>query len=155
MIIRRGTIDEMASFWYKFYTFEFFSDNIESGNAEFWTADDNGRLIGELYLFKRLDDADFADGKTTAYLYGFRVEEAMRGRGIGTMLMERVLERLRELGFIYAVIGVEPDKDSNIKLYNRLGFTEKIKSLRLNPCDVDENNMPTEGLEYILLRKAL
>ena len=155
MIIRQGTLAEMSSLWYKFYTFEFFSGNIESGNAEFWTVEDGGCLTGEIYIFKQLDDSDFADGNTTAYLYGFRIEEAVRGRGIGTMLMNRVLERLRELGFKYAVIGVEPDKVANIRLYNRLGFVDKIKTLRLNPCDVDRNNMPTEGPEYILLRKAL
>lgn len=155
MIIRQGTIEEMSSLWYKFYTFEFFSNNIESGNAEFWTVEDNGCLIGELYVFGKLDDIDFADGNTTAYLYGFRIEEAMRGRGIGTILMNHVFERLRELGFNYAVIGVEPDKEANMRLYNRLGFVDRIKTLRLNPCDVDENNMPTEGPEYILLRKVL
>ena len=82
-------------------------------------------MIGELYIFKELNDQDFADGNTTAYLYGFQIEELMRGKGLGTMLMNRVLERLHELNFQYVTLGVEPDKEANIRLYKRMGFTAK------------------------------
>ena len=37
----------------------------------------------------------------------------------------------------------------------RMGSIEKIKTIRENPCDVDENFLPTIGLEYLLLRKML
>ena len=137
MIIRQATIEEMVKLWYKFYTSEFFSDNIKQGNAEFWAIEHHARLIGEIYLFKKLDDHDFADGNTTAYLYGFQMEELMRGKGLGTMLMERVLVRLRELNFRYVTIGVKPEEEKNIRLYTKLGFKEKIKIVSVNPCDID------------------
>lgn len=155
MIIRQATIDEMLALWYKFYTSDFFAENIQRENAEFWAIEHHTRLIGELYLFKELNDHDFADGSTTAYLYGFRMEELMQGKGLGTMLMNRVLHRLKELNFNYVTIGVEPDQEANIRLYKRMGFTEKIKTITENPCDVDENFMPANGPAYILLRKAL
>lgn len=155
MIIRQATIDEMLALWFKFYTSDFFSDQIKKGNAEFWAIEHHARLIGELYLFKCLEDHDFADGKTTAYLYGLQIEEIMRGKGLGTMLMNRVFERLRELNFNYVTIGVEKDHEANVRLYTRLGFTEKIKAVCENPCDVDENDKPTIGPEYWLLRKIL
>lgn len=155
MIIRPGTPEEMFSLWYMFYTSDFFAENLQSGNAEFWTIDHNGRLIGEMYAFKKLDDRDFADGHTTAYLYGFYIDEAYRGIGLGTQLMNRVLERLCELGFRYATIGVEPDKQANVRLYTKMGFTEKVKAVSLNPCDVNEHFMPNPYPEYLLLRKHL
>jgi GNAT superfamily N-acetyltransferase len=128
---------------------------MESGNAEFWAIEYHARIIGELYLFKHLDDPDFADGYTTAYLYGFQIEEIMRGKGLGTRLMNRVLERLYELNFNYVTLGVEPHKEANIRLYTRMGFKEEIKTVSENPCDVDEYFKPTIGPEYILLRKTL
>ena len=155
MIIRQATIEEMVKLWYKFYTSEFFSDNMERDNAEFWAIQYHARLIGELYLFKQLGDHDFADGNITAYLYGFQIEEFMRGKGLGTLLMNTVLERLRELNFRYVTIGVEPDKEANVRLYTRLGFKEKIKMVTVNPCDVDENFNPIIGPKYLLLRKTL
>ena len=155
MTIRQGTIDEMLSIWYKFYTTEFFVENLKAGNAEFWTIEHQGLLLGELYLFKRLPDHDFADGFTTAYLYGFYIEEGMRGKGLGTMLLNRVLQRLSELGFRYATIGVMPQEQANVRLYERMGFTEKIKTAHMNLCDVDEQNNPTQYPDYWLLRKTL
>ncbi|MBB6444125.1 GNAT family N-acetyltransferase [Bacillus benzoevorans] len=155
MIIRQATIDEMFALWYKFYTSDFFADNIQRGNAEFWAMEYHARLIGELYIFKELHDRDFADGATTAYLYGFRIEELMRGKGLGTMLMDRVLHRLKALNFKYVTVGVELEHEENIRLYKRMGFTETIKTVTENPCDVDENFIPTYGPAYLLLRKAL
>ncbi|WP_428907984.1 GNAT family N-acetyltransferase [Niallia sp. Krafla_26] len=155
MIVRQATVDEMVRLWYKFYTSEFFKENIQKGNAEFWAIEHHNRLIGELYLFKHLNDHDFADGDSTAYLYGFQVEELMRGKGLGTMLMNHVLHRLVDLDFKYVTIGVEPDHEKNLQLYKRLGFTEKIKTVSKNPCDVNEDYLPTTGPEYLLLRKTL
>jgi Acetyltransferases len=128
---------------------------MESGNAEFWTMEDNGRLVGELYIFFHLTDQDFADGETTAYLCAFRIAEELRGKGLGTMLMNRVLERLRETGFLYATIGVEPEETANIRLYRRLGFRETIKMSGTDPCDVDSDFHPLACSEYMLLRKSL
>lgn len=79
MIIRQGTTDEMLSLWYKQYTSEFFTDKIKRGDAEFWTAEQDNKLIGELYLFRKLNDTDFADGKTTVYLCAFRIIEELQG----------------------------------------------------------------------------
>lgn len=155
MIIRQATTDEMHRLWYKFYTSDFFAEHMQKENAEFWAIEHHARLIGELYLFKELNDPDFADGDTTAYLYGFQIEELMRGKGLGTMLMNRVLERLRNLNFRYVTIGVEVNHASNIQLYKRMGFTEKIKIVTENPCDVDKNFIPVHGPEYILMRMEL
>lgn len=58
MIFRKATSEEMLPLWgYKDIgeaspTARFFCEHISSGNAEFWTIDDNGKLIGELYVLR-------------------------------------------------------------------------------------------------------
>ena len=57
MEIRKATDKEMLSLWgHKDMdsvppTTLFFAQNISSENAEFWTLNDNGQIIGELYIF--------------------------------------------------------------------------------------------------------
>ncbi len=155
MHIRQGTAEEMRALWYKQYTFEFMADRIRNNQAEFWTIEMDDRLVCELYAFFELDDKDFADGKTTAYLCAFRVAQALRGKGLGTKLVRKVLERLSDLGFSYATIGVEPGEIANVRLYDKLGFTEKVKTLSVDPCDVDSEFKPAPCAEYDLLRKKL
>lgn len=155
MIIRLGTINEMLSLWDKRYTSEFFKEKIENKEAEFWTIELDKELIGELYIFTALDNMQFTDGKTTAYLCAFRISEDFRGTGYGTALMNRVFIRLMELGFKYVTIGVEKDETANLRLYNRLGFTEDLGVFNYDPCDVDEHYSPRRCKEYNLLKKKL
>ena len=136
-------------------TARFFAENINSGNAEFWTVDDSGNLIGELYIFYNMEDQDFADGKQRAYLCAFRIREAFRGKGIGSRLLETVLLHLKNSGFSVATIGVEEDDEANIRLYSRFGFRTRIKNCVLDPCYMDEEMKPRVCPCFRLLRKDL
>ena len=162
MLIRKATGEEMLRLWgfpdekSASPTARFYCRNIASGNAVFWTVDHGGELIGELYVFLNLDDKDFADGKSTAYLCAFRVKEGYRGQGLGSRLMHAALAELKESGFRTATIGVGSDKPQNIRLYHRFGFTEKVKDCHYDPCGMDENNQPEyEEEAWWLLSKAL
>lgn len=162
MLIRKATGEEMLKLWgYQddisaSPTARFYYRHISSGNAVFWTLDNGGDLIGELYVFMNLEDKDFADGKTTAYLCAFRVKEGYRGQGLGSRIMETALAELKELGFRSATIGVGSDKPQNIQLYRRLGFNKKVKDCHYDPCGVDENNQPEyEEEAWWLLSKGL
>ena len=106
MKIRKASGEEMLQLWgcrdenSATPTAKYFYRNITSGNADFWTVDNGGDLVGELYVFLNIDeDADFADGLTTAYLCAFRIEPAFRGRGLGTRLLEAALADLECRGF--------------------------------------------------------
>lgn len=161
MVIRQATAGEMLSLWeYGSYdeaspTACFFARNIEAGNAVFWTIEEGGELIGELYVFFDLADKAFADGKTTAYLCAFRIKNEYRGKGLGSRLMEHALADLRARGFGLATIGVDSTEEQNIRLYHRLGFTKKIKDCFEDPCDVDEDMRPKACECYWLLKKEL
>ena len=148
ILIRKGTGEEMLRLWgYQDAaaaspTAKFFYRNVASGNAVFWTLDHDGELIGELYVFFDLEDKDFADGESTAYLCAFRVREEYRGQGYGSRLLRTALADLRERGFKKATIGVGSDQPRNLHLYRRFGFTVKIRDCHYDPCGMDENSQP-------------
>ena len=162
MLIRKATGAEMLKLWgYRDTdtvspTARFFDNNISSGNADFWTIDNNGELIGELYAFRDIpEDRDFADGKTTAYLCAFRVRKDFRGQGLGSRLLETVLAKMRAEGFQRVTIGVGPEEEQNVRLYRRIGFNVKIKDCYTDPCAMDENMRPQKDECYWLLAKEL
>ncbi len=161
MLIRTATCDEMLALWeYADFksaspTARFFYNNISSGNAVFWTTEDNGRLISELYVFRNLDDKDFANGADRAYLCAFRVEKECRGHGIGTALIKEVMAILKSEGIKTVTIGVAPEETDNVRLYRRLGFVNKIKDCFLDPCAMDENMNPKPDELFWLLKKEL
>ncbi len=153
--IRNGTASEMRSLWRKKHTTEFFANQLEKGNAVFWTLDCGGQLMGELYAFQELSDKDFADGKTTAYLCAFRIHASLRGEGYGTKLLNYALQAFSEAGFAFATIGVEPSEEANMRLYRRNGFAEVRKSATTDPCDFDAYGKPLATSPFLLLRRSL
>lgn len=155
MIIRKGTVSEMLTLWYRENTSEFFAQQIATGKADFWPLEVDQLLIGELYVFYELTDIDLANGKDTVYLSAFRIKKTFRGQGLGTCLMERVLSDLKKRGWPYATIGADLQETANLRLYRRLGFTTEIKILTKDYCDVDEQFQPSSCEPYLLLRKKL
>ena len=152
MKIRRAAEHELLELWgyesiHTASNAKFFCDNIKSGNAEFWTLDHEGELVGELYAFYDLEDKDFADGRSTAYLCAFRVRADFRGQGLGTRLICRVIEHIKDLGYQRV--------SANIRLYKRLGFTIKVKECIEDPCNRDENMQPRSCPCFWLLYKEV
>lgn len=161
MKIRKATEQEMLTLWGRQNdnkispTARYFSENILSENAEFWTIDNNGNLIGELYVFKNLNDKDFADGHTKVYLCAFRISREYRGRGLGSRLMRTVLAHIKDSGFSSVTIGVDKTEEANVRLYKRFGFTNKIKDCYIDPCDMDDEMKPKECPCFWLLSNNL
>ena len=160
MQIRKATADEMLRLWgYQSIadaanTARFFYRNISSGNAVFWTVDNDGELIGELYAFLNLDNMEFANGITTAYLCAFRIKKEFRGQGLGTSLMKAALSDLKIRGFRYVTIGVSDEK--NKKLYHKYGFVTEIGTYYYDPCAMDEHSNPEyDETGFLLLSKEL
>ena len=161
MIVRKSSSREMLKLWgydgieKASPTAKFFCRNIDSGNAVFYALYDGGKIAGELYVFLKLDDKEFADGETTAYLCAFRVEKEYRGKGYGSRLMKAALSELKNNGFKYATVGVGMTEKDNIKMYEHMGFAVKIKDCYTDPCAVDENMKPKPDEGFFLLSKAL
>ena len=161
MLIRKASGEEMLALWgytdasATSSTAKYFYNNIEKGNAVFWTVEHEDELIGELYVFYDLEDKDFAGGKNTAYLCAFRIREDYRGNGIGTKLLCKVLSVLKAAGFKRATIGVTPDEERNLKLYRNQGFTTKVKECYFDPCAMDDDMKPKQDEGFWLLAKEL
>lgn len=158
MIIRQANEDEMLALWNETIdamrpTTAFFYKNIKNKNAQFWTYDDEGRQAGELYVFKSLDDKDFANGRDKAYLCAFQISKNLRGKGYGTKLISHVINHLKDEGIKTVTIGVGETEEDNIRLYHRLGFLEKIKDCCADPCDVDENMQAKPCETFWLLKR--
>ena len=66
----------------------------------------------------------------TAYLCAFRTNEAYRGQGYFSALMQFMLEDLRRKGYTKVTVGVEPEEETNRQIYDHWGFSEFIKSSR-------------------------
>ena len=96
------------------------------------------------------------NGEDAGWIEGIWVEEQYRGQGIGTGMLEKALQELKKSGFRRATIGVGSDEPANIRLYHRMGFTEKIKDCYYDPCGLDENMQPVYEEEgWWLLAKEL
>lgn len=135
-------------------TADFFAGQIDTGNFEAWTAQINGEIVGELHLARSLSDRDFADGEARCYVCDFRVKQSLRGQGIGTALLRYVIQRAEILGFREVSIGVDENHEANLRLYLREGFTEKIKTTLLDPCNIGADGKPCPD-SFLLLVKPL
>ena len=148
MLIRIGSKDELKHLWghSNLPTQTYFIDGIEKGNIEFWTIENeiDSSLIGELYIFGDSEDKDEANGKERAYLCAFRVDKEFQGRGLGKMLMQRVLRRVMERGFSEVTIGADNDDAERLTcMYKSWGFSELIKLQNTDYHYIDKNNNPT------------
>ena len=160
-IVRQRSARDMLTLWgYKSFdeaspTARYFYDNIESGNAIFWSLCNEGNIVGELYSFLELEDKDFADGMDTAYLCALRVKEDHRGKGYGSILMNTALSDLKSKNFSFATIGVGMDEEKNQKMYEHMGFNRKVKECFFDPCARDKDMKPSADEGFILLSKKL
>jgi len=78
------------------------------------TAWDGDRLVG----YARLG----GDGRLEVEITDVLVDSAYQGRGIGTELVRRLVDRINEIDPYY--IQVTPISDREVHLYGKFGFTE-------------------------------
>lgn len=121
---------------------------IERSTQEFWVVEDGDKILGEFHIYwNKSSDPEEADGKTRAYLSALRIHPDYRGQGLGTKLMQRVIERIKEKEFTEVTIGAYKHEPEIQELYEKWGFTEFIKEA------VEET---TEGKPtYLLFMKRL
>ena len=100
---------------------------IEAGTQEFWVIEHGDEILGEFHIYWDQKDKDEANGKKRAYLSAFRVHPDHRGQGLGTKLMQRVIERIQENGFTEVTIGAYHHEPEIQELYKKWGFTEFVK----------------------------
>ena len=64
----------------------------------------------------------------TVYLCAFRTVKQFQRKGYFSKLIRFMLDDLKQKGYEKAVLGVEPNEETNKLIYRHWGFTEYIKS---------------------------
>jgi ribosomal protein S18 acetylase RimI-like enzyme len=93
-----------------------------SGDLSLIAIDTSNQPVGAVWI-RLFND----ENKTFGYvdpetpILGIALQPHVRGKGIGTLLMEEVLKEAKELGFKKLSLSVDPDNPA-LRLYERYGF---------------------------------
>lgn len=120
--------------------------NIENGIVDIFALFDDDKLIGELHVKYDNEDKDFAAKGKRAYLYAFRIHKDYQGKGLGSYLLETVIDELTNNGYHELTVGVEDDNLRARYMYEKYGF--------INPIARIKETYQGDRYEYdLLLRK--
>ena len=132
-----------------------FYELLNNGKAHVYAIVVLNRVVGRIILFTELEDKDLADGKDVCYFSNLWVHPKLRGKKIGTKLVDYVMEEAGKKGFKYLTLGVVTDNEKNKSIYSHLGFNDVVKN---KTCDVvvkDENGEFIPIKENIVLKKKI
>lgn len=101
-----------------------FEEALDNRNSCFFAAEQNGKFVGFAGLY-----SVFGEG----YIYNIAVCDNCRGKGIGTALMQKLLDYSKEKGLEFLSLEVRYSNASAIKLYEKCGF--KHTGIRKNFYD--------------------
>lgn len=90
---------------------------VESKESELWTVQESNSILGmaTLALVRK-------PGGITARVEDVVVLERERGKGLGQMLVKKIIERARERGATMAQLNSRPSRTAANALYQKLGF---------------------------------
>ena len=101
-------------------------EEIKAGNRMPFAYAVNGEFLGEIALVKENGDPDYTIPGRRIYVSRLVVKKSCRGQGIGTILVDFIIEKARELGYSELSIGVDKDNAVALHLYQKKGFDEII-----------------------------
>ena len=95
----------------------------ELGKGLIWiSVAENGFLIGQLFVSLSGGRPELSDGKTRAYIYGFRIRPSFRRMGVGGMMMHTVEADLAGRDFQWITLNVANDNLPARRFYERFGY---------------------------------
>ncbi len=103
-----------------------FRHEIESGNRVVFIFKIDGEFIGEIAYVFDMNDSDYTIPDKRIYISRLIVKKEYRNQGIGGILIDYILEQIKEMGYKEATIGVDKDNTSALHLYQKKGFTNVI-----------------------------
>lgn len=111
---------------------ELYYEDFGSGEADHcFVAEDDGKVVGAVWT-RIMEDYGHVDSQTPSFAISLIQE--YRGKGIGTELMKKMLEHLKNQGFKKASLAVQKSNYA-VRMYEKVGFRK-----------VDENSE-----EYIMV----
>ncbi|MHC1722350.1 MAG: GNAT family N-acetyltransferase [Aminipila sp.] len=130
--VKHGNSQQMLELWNGRYEsfVESYIKNIDSGIQEIWLMKDEetNLFIGEIHIMWDCNDKSQANGLDTAYLLSLEVNPAFQGKKLGSVLIRRALQRIKEKGYTKATIGADDaDGKKLCAMYKSWGFTKELK----------------------------
>ena len=93
------------------------------GKALMWVAELSGlEMVGQIFVQLDSSRSELADGKTRAYIYGFRVKSHFQGVGVGTRLLKTVEGDLLQRHYKWVTLNVGRHNLEARRFYDRLGY---------------------------------
>lgn len=108
---------EMTKKWY---------DEILSGNRVVFIYTENDEFIGEGALVFDNNDRDYTIPGKRVYLSRMIVKPERRNQGIGGIILDFLVDKAKQLGFIGIALGVDKTNICARHLYNKKGFNTVI-----------------------------
>lgn len=94
-------------------------EDFGSGEADFcFVAEDEGKVVGAVWT-RIMEDYGHVDASIPSFAISLIKE--YRGKGIGTKLMEKMLEHLKNQGFQKASLAVQKSNYA-VRMYEKTGF---------------------------------
>jgi ribosomal protein S18 acetylase RimI-like enzyme len=121
------------------------------GDGHMLIADVNGFPAGQVWI-----DLARYRAQRIGVLWAVRVYPFLCSLGIGRRLVEVAEQRLRELGYVGAELGVERDNPDARRLYERLGYVIEREARVAFSYTPPWGGAPvTEKLDQLIMRKRL
>ena len=95
-------------------------DGMRTRGHHFRTMTQDGQPVGTLWFAEQLDETP-----PRVYIFDITVDEAQRGRGLGTRALAALDEEARALGAEEIMLSVFFHNTDAVRLYERLGFTPR------------------------------
>ncbi len=105
---------------------EKWKEEIESGNRLVFVYKINGEFIGEGALVFDTGDTDYTIQNQRIYVSRMIVKKEYRGRGIGSEILQFLINKAKEMGYSEMTIGVDKDNKNALHMYRKYGFTEVL-----------------------------
>ncbi len=101
---------------------ELFYTQLCSGIRHIFVCEECGQYVGEIALVLQSEDPEYTIPGRRAYLSHLIVKRELRGRGIGSALINFCVQYARELGFCELSLGVDAENESARHFYAKRGF---------------------------------
>lgn len=105
---------------------EKFRSEIENKNRVVYIYKTDGEFIGEIAYVLEMNDRDYTIPKERIYISRLIVKSDYRNQGIGGVLIDYILNEVKQMGYAEASIGVDKDNLAALHLYKKKGFTKVI-----------------------------
>lgn len=103
-----------------------FRKEIETGNRIVYVYKVNGEFLGEIAYVFDMNDSDYTIPNQRIYLSRLIVKPEYRNKGIGSILVDFMIDEIMKMGYKEISIGVDKDNTAALHLYCKKGFTSVI-----------------------------